>query len=222
MPAVFQLVAHGSLPSPHDEIRNFPSKVEHLSLAIAILLVLVYFAGLLFSLRTHRDLFNPESEDGHGDEEPWTVRRSVAMLAIAGVAVGVMSEILVGSIHHAAESAGLSEFFIGAIVVAIVGNAAEHWVAVLVARKDKMDLAVNIAIGSSAQIALFVAPILVLASFVIGPSPMAFVLNGFELAAIIFAVTIANQVTAEGESTWHEGILLLAVYVVFGLAFAFA
>jgi Ca2+:H+ antiporter len=133
-----------------------------------------------------------------------------------------MSEILVGSIHHAAESAGLSEFFIGAIVVAIVGNAAEHWVAVLVARKDQMDLAVNIAIGSSAQIALFVAPLLILCSFVIGPSPMAFVLNGFELAAIVFAVTIANQVTQEGESTWHEGVLLLAVYAVFCLAFLFA
>jgi Ca2+:H+ antiporter len=221
MPAVFQLVEHGSLPSPHDEIDSFGPKVEHLSLAIALLLMAVYVAGLVFSLRTHRDLFNPESDDeAHG--EPWTVRRSVAMLAIAGVAVGVMSEILVGSIHHAAESAGLSEFFIGAIVVAIVGNAAEHWVAVLVAMKDKMDLAVNIAIGSSAQIALFVAPLLVLASFVLGPHPMPFVLNGFELAAVLIAVTIANQVTQEGESTWHEGILLLAVYAVFGLAFAFA
>jgi Ca2+:H+ antiporter len=221
MPAVFQLVEHGSLPGPHDEIRNFGSKVEHLSLAIAILLMLVYVAGLIFSLRTHRDLFNPESDDEH-DGEPWSVRKSVGMLAGAGVAVGIMSEILVGSIHHAAESAGLSEFFIGAIVVAIVGNAAEHWVAVLVAMKNKMDLAVNIAIGSSAQIALFVAPVLVLASFVLGPGPMPFVLNGFELAAVLIAVTIANQVTQEGESTWHEGVLLLAVYAVFILAFAFA
>ena len=224
MPAVFQLVAHGSLPGPHDEIRNFPSKVEHLSLAIAILLMLVYFAGLLFSLRTHRDLFNPgtEEEEDEGGEEPWTVRRSVAMLGLAGVAVGVMSEILVGSIHHAAESAGLSEFFIGAIVVAIVGNAAEHWVAVLVAKKDQMDLAVNIAIGSSAQIALFVVPVLVLASFFLGPSPMPFVLNGFELAAVLIAVTIANQVTQEGESNWHEGVQLLALYLVLGLVFYFA
>ena len=222
MPAVFVLVAHGGLPGPHDEIRNFPSKVENLSLAIALLMIAVYVAGLIFSMRTHRDLFNPETEHEEGEAEPWTVRKSVLMLFIAGVAVGVMSEILVGSIHHAAESAGLSEFFIGAIVVAIVGNAAEHWVAVLVARKDKMDLAVNIAIGSSAQIALFVAPVLVLTSFVLGPSPMPFVLNGFELAAILFAVTIANQVTQEGESTWHEGILLLAVYAVFVIAFAFA
>jgi Ca2+:H+ antiporter len=223
MPAVFQLVRHGGLPNPHAEIRNFPAQVEHLSLAIAILLMLVYVAGLVFSLRTHRDLFNPETDEEHtSGEEPWSVRKAVAMLALAGVAVGVMSEILVGSIHHAAQSAGLSEFFIGAIVVAIVGNAAEHWVAVLVARKNQMDLAVNIAIGSSAQIALFVVPLLILASFVIGPSPMAFVLNGFELAAILFAVTIANQVTQEGESTWHEGVLLLAVYAVFALAFAFA
>jgi Ca2+:H+ antiporter len=221
MPAVFVLVSHGGLPGPHDEIRNFPSKVEHLSLWIAVLLIAVYVAGLVFSMKTHRDLFNPEHE--HDEEvEPWSVRKSIVMLGIAGVAVGVMSEILVGSIHHAAESAGLSEFFIGAIVVAIVGNAAEHWVAVLVARKNKMDLAVNIAIGSSAQIALFVVPVLVLASFVLGPSPMPFVLNGFELAAILIAVTIANQVTQEGESTWHEGILLLAVYVVFIITFAFA
>jgi Ca2+:H+ antiporter len=221
MPAVFVLVSHGGLPGPHDEIRNFPSKVEHLSLWIAVLLIAVYVAGLVFSMKTHRDLFNPEHEYDE-EVEPWSVRKSIVMLGIAGVAVGVMSEILVGSIHPAAESAGLSEFFIGAIVVAIVGNAAEHWVAVLVARKNKMDLAVNIAIGSSAQIALFVVPVLVLASFVLGPSPMPFVLNGFELAAILIAVTIANQVTQEGESTWHEGILLLAVYVVFIITFAFA
>ena len=103
-------------------------------------------------------------------------------LAIAGIAVGVMSEILVGSIEEASESIGLSEFFIGVIVVAIVGNAAEHWVAVLVAIKDKMDLSVNIAIGSSAQVALFVAPVLVLASFLLGPGPMPLVFNGFEIA----------------------------------------
>jgi Ca2+:H+ antiporter len=223
MPAVFQLVTHGSLPGANDEIINFGSKVENLSLAIALVLIAVYAASLLFSLRTHRALFNPpHDEPEDGAEEPWTVQRSVAMLCVAGIAVGVMSEILVGSIHHAAESAGLSEFFIGAIVVAIVGNAAEHWVAVLVAMKNKMDLAVNIAIGSSAQIALFVAPVLVVASFVIGPGPMPFILNGFELAAILLAAIIANQVTAEGESTWFEGVLLLAVYVVFALAFVFA
>jgi Ca2+:H+ antiporter len=221
MPAVFTLVSHGALPGPHDEIRDFPSKVEHLSLGISILMIGAYIAGLIFSMKTHRDLFNPKHEEDK-DHQAWSVRKAVVMLAIAGIAVGVMSEILVGSIHHAAQSVGLSEFFIGAIVIAIVGNAAEHWVAVLVARKNQMDLAVNIAIGSSAQIALFVVPVLVLVSFVLGPAPMPFVLNGFELAAILFAVTIANQVTQEGESTWHEGILLLAVYGVFVIAFAFA
>ena len=133
-----------------------------------------------------------------------------------------MSEILVGSITEASESIGLSEFFVGVIVVAIVGNAAEHWVAVLVAAKNKMDLAVNIAIGSSAQIALFVAPVLVLASFVIGPEPMALVFNGFELGAVVIAILIAQLVTHEGESNWFEGVQLLAVYAVIALAFFFA
>jgi Ca2+:H+ antiporter len=116
----------------------------------------------------------------------------------------------------------LSEFFIGVIVVAIVGNAAEHWVAVLVAIKNKMDLSVNIAIGSSAQIAMFVAPVLVLLSFVLGPGPMPLVFNGFEIAAIFLGVLVAYQVTNEGESTWFEGVQLLALYVIIGLTFYFA
>jgi Ca2+:H+ antiporter len=146
----------------------------------------------------------------------------VLVLAGAGAAVAAMSEILVGSIAHAAQSVGLSEFFIGAIVVAIVGNAAEHWVAVLVAYKDRMNLAVNIAIGSSAQIALFAIPLLVLVSTFIGPHPMALVFNGFELVAVLLAVLIANQVTTEGESTWYEGLQLVGTYVVLALAFGFA
>jgi Ca2+:H+ antiporter len=229
MPAIFELIDGKSLPLPGDEIRDYPSDVEHLSLAVAIVLMLTYAAGLLFSLKTHRDLFNPEQAAGaepeaaeEDAEEPWTVRKAIGMLAVAGVAVGVMSEILVGSISEAASGVGLSEFFIGIIVVAIVGNAAEHWVAVLVARKDKMDLAVNISIGSSAQIALFAAPLLVLCSFFIGPHPMALVFNGFEVGAVILAVIIANHVTNEGESTWFEGLQLLSVYVVLGLTFLFA
>jgi Ca2+:H+ antiporter len=228
MPAIFELIQGNGLPLPGDEIVDYPSDVEHLSLAVAIVLMATYAAGLLFSLKTHRDLFNPDhgegSAPGTNDEggEPWTVKKAIIMLTIAGVAVGVMSEILVGSISEAAEGVGLSEFFIGVIVVAIVGNAAEHWVAVLVARKDKMDLAVNIAIGSSAQIALFAAPLLVLCSFFIGPHPMALVFNGFEVGAVILAVMIANHVTNEGESTWFEGLQLLAVYVVLGLTFLFA
>jgi len=228
MPAIFELIKGHGLPLPGDEIRDYPSDVEHLSLAVAFVLIATYAAGLLFSLKTHRSLFNPDHGEDSGpatnDEggEPWTIKRSVIMLAIAGVAVGGMSEILVGSIQEAAEGVGLSEFFVGVIVIAIVGNAAEHWVAVLVARKDKMDLAVNIAIGSSAQIALFAAPVLVICSFFIGPHPMALVFNGFEVGAVLLAVIIANHVTNEGESTWFEGLQLLAVYVVLGLTFLFA
>ena len=221
MPAIFQLVEGGGLPSPAEERREFGDDVEDLSLWVAVILIGSYLLGLVFALRTHRDLFNPEQEAEH-EGEPWSVRKSVALLAVAGVAVGLMSEILVGSISEAAETVGLSEFFIGVIVVAIVGNAAEHWVAVLVAFKNKMDLAVNIAIGSAAQIAIFATPILVLASFFLGPHPMPLVLNGFELGAVFLAALIAMQVTQEGESTWYEGVQLLAVYVVLGIAFFFA
>jgi len=220
MQAIFELVEGKGLPLPGAELVDYGSRVEHLSLAVAVVLILTYVAGLFFSLKTHRDIFNPE----YGDEEAggWSTRKSVLALALAGVLVGVMSEVLVGSISEASHAVGLSEFFIGVIVVAIVGNAAEHWVAVLVAMKNKMDLAVNIAIGSSAQVALFVAPVLVLASFFIGPHPLALVFNGFELGAILLAVLIANYVTQDGESTWFEGVQLLAVYAVFGLAFYYA
>jgi Ca2+:H+ antiporter len=204
------------------ELVEYGPKVEHLSLAVAIVLLGTYAAGLLFSLKTHRAIFNPPGEHEEEAQFGWSARRSVAMLAIAGVAVGVMSEVLVGSIADASESVGLSEFFIGVIVVAIVGNAAEHWVAILVASKNKMNLAVNIAIGSSAQVALFVAPILVLVSFVIGPGPMPLVFNGFEMGAMLLAVLVANYVTQEGESTWFEGVQLLALYLILALTFAVA
>ncbi len=221
MPAIFELVDGEGLPGIGVSLVDYDSTIENLSLAVALVLLAGYGAGLLFSLRTHKDLFNPpyaEEEDTWG----WSPRRSAMMLAIAGIAVGAMSEILVGSIGEASESIGLSEFFVGAIVVAIVGNAAEHWVAVLVAMKDKMDLAVNIAIGSSAQIALFVAPVLVLCSFVLGPVPMPLVFNGFEVGAVLLAVLIANAITGDGESNWFEGLQLLLVYMVLAITFAFA
>lgn len=220
MPAIFELVEGKGLPQPTAESVRYGSTVEHLSLAVAVVLIVTYVLGLVFSLRTHRDIFNPEYEDE--DSWGWSIRTSVTVLAVAGVLVGVMSEVLVGSITEASRAIGLSEFFIGVIVVAIVGNAAEHWVAVLAAMKDKMDLAVNIAIGSSGQVALFVAPALVIASFFLGPHPMALVFNGFELGAILIAILIANYATQDGESTWFEGAQLLAVYLVFGLAFFFA
>ncbi len=223
MPTIFQLVAGGGLPQVGEERVDFGSDLETMSLIVAFILLGSYAAGLVFSLSSHKALFNPTAEDDpeHRDE-PWSIRTSVITLAAAGVAVGIMSEILVGSISEASETIGLSEFFVGLIVVAIVGNAAEHWVAIYFAAKDKMDLAVNIAIGSSAQIALFVAPALVLLSFVIGPNPMALVFNGFELGAVFLAILIANHVTHDGESTWYEGLQLLAVYAVLGVVFFFA
>jgi len=223
LPAVFQLVHGGGLPAVGDERVDFGSDLEHLSFAVAIVLMASYAAGLVFSLKTHRQVFNPfEGEADEEHEAGWTIKKSVVLLAISAVLVGLMSEVLVGSISEASEEIGLSEFFVGVFIVAIVGNAAEHWVAVLVAAKDKMDLAVGIAIGSSAQIALFVAPLLVLASFVIGPDPMALVFNGYELGGLVFAVLIANFLTQDGESNWFEGVQLLALYAVLGLVFFYA
>jgi Ca2+:H+ antiporter len=222
LPAVFQLVHGGGLPGVGEERVDFGAELEQLSFAVAIVLMVSYAAGLVFSLKTHRAVFNPYEAEEEEHEGGWSMKRSIVSLAVAAVLVGVMSEVLVGSITEASETIGLSQFFVGVFVVAIVGNAAEHWVAVLVAAKDKMDLAVSIAIGSSAQIALFVAPLLVLLSFVIGPSPMALVFNGYELGGLVFAVLIANFVTQDGESNWFEGVQLLALYVVLGLVFFFA
>jgi Ca2+:H+ antiporter len=221
MPAIFELVQGPGLPDPRDQAVAYPANVLSLSVGVAIVLLLSYGAALLFSLRTHAHLFNPAHDEGDHGGAPWTVRRSVVMLAIAGAAVGVMSEILVGSITEASESIGLSPFFVGVIVVAIVGNAAEHWVSVYFAIRDKIDLSINIAVGSAAQIALFVAPVLVLSSFVVGPFPMALVFNGFEIGAIFLAVFIAQEVTQRGDSTWFEGLQLLAVYAVLALTFFF-
>jgi Ca2+:H+ antiporter len=222
MPAVFQLIHGGGLPNVSEIRHHYSSDIEKLSLGVAGVLIVSYIAGLWFSLKTHRDLFNA-GHDGSADHSgAWTTKKSVVVLAIAGVLVGVMSEILVGSIEEASKQIGLSQFFVGVFIVAIVGNAAEHYVAVVVAHKNKMDLAVNIAIGSSAQIALFVTPVLILLSFLFGPSPMALVFNGYELAALVAAVLISNFVASEGESTWFEGVQLLALYAVLGLVFFFA
>ncbi len=222
LPAMYLLARGGELPQLGEEATNFPSDVEHLSFAVAIVLLISYFAGLWFSLKTHRDVFNPDTEDEDVAAHAWSIRKSVGLLAGAGVAVGFMSEILVGSIEEASEGIGLSPFFVSLIIVAIVGNAAEHWVAVYFAARDKMDIAIGIAIGSSAQIALFVMPVLVLLSFVIGPFPLSLEFSGLELGAILLAVLIAAHVSQDGESTWFEGVQLLAVYVVLGVVFYFA
>jgi Ca2+:H+ antiporter len=221
LPAVLVLARGGNLPLVGEARHSFGHAAEHLSLAVSLVMIAIYLAGLLFSLRTHRDLFRP-AQDESSSPRGWSLRRAVLMLAAAGVLVGVMSELLVGSVEHAARDIGLSQFFVGAFVVAIVGNAAEHYVAVAVAAKDKMDLAVNISIGSSAQIGLFVAPVLVILSFAFGPAPMALVFNGYELAALLLAALISTTLIADGESTWFEGVQLLGVYALLGLVFYYA
>jgi Ca2+:H+ antiporter len=206
LPALFELINGGGLPPVTEEGAGFAETcggigsencddLKTMSFIVALILIGSYVAGLFFSLKTHRSLFNPytEEESGEHDHEHWSTKRAVISLIVAGI-----------------------------FIVAIVGNAAEHWVAVLVAAKNKMDLAVNIAVGSSAQIALFIAPVLVLLSFVIGPEPMPLVFNGYEIGAMIFAVLIANFLTQDGESNWFEGLQLLAVYAVMGVVFYFA
>ena len=223
LPMVFELSNGHHLPHASDQLVRFGSDAKHFSLAVAIVLILVYLAGLMFSLRTHRELFNPFHEDQQAeDPEGWTMRRAVIALAASGAIVAVLSEILVGSIQGAAHSAGLSEFFMGAVVVAIAGNAAEHWVAVVVAMKQKMDLAMNIAVGSAAQVGLFVAPLLVICSFFIGPTPMPLVFNGFEVGAMIGAAWITSYLVHEGRTNWFEGLKLLAAYALVVLMFLFA
>jgi Ca2+:H+ antiporter len=222
LPFVYVLSKGIGLPKVGTEHLDFPARVDHLSLAISIILILVYCAGLIFSLRTHRQLFNPYHEENGPDEEGWTMRRSVMVLALSGVVVAITSEILVGSIEGAAESVGLSDFFMGAVVVAIAGNAAEHWVAVAVAWKQQMDLAMNIAIGSAAQVALFVAPVLMLCSFFVGPYPMPLVFNGYEVAAMIGAAWMTSYLVHEGRTNWFEGVKLLGAYALVVLLFLFA
>jgi Ca2+:H+ antiporter len=221
LPTTLALARHLSLPSVtqvHPPPHNFGHDIQQVSLAVALVLIATYVAGLFFSLRTHRDLFNPAAELRE-EGATWSVRTSTIVLALAGVLVALLSDILVGSIEHTAHSLGVSQFFLGAFVVAVVGNAAEHYVAVVAATKDKMQLAVNISVGSSAQIGLFVAPVLVLLSFFVGPSPMPLVFNVYEIAALLAAGLAASALVADGESTWFEGLQLIALYAVIGVVF---
>ncbi len=221
LPAVWELASPTGqgLPKVADEVHVYSGDVLTLSWIVAAILISTYVAGMIFSLFTHRDVFNPAQ--GHS-QKSWATSKSILLLAVAGALVGWMSELLVGSLHDATSSLGASEFFIGAIVVAIVGNAAEHWVAVAVAWKDQMSLAINISVGSAVQIALFVAPVVALCSLFIGPNPMPLVFNGYELAALLLAAIVAAATTSRGKSTWFEGLQLIALYAVFAVLFGFA
>jgi Ca2+:H+ antiporter len=198
---------------------------SELSLEIAIVLFATYLLSLLFSLRTHKHLYagQPETEvDEHAAvrHSTWSVRKSIVVLVLATVFVALMSELLVGAVEHTARALGMTEVFVGVILVAIIGNAAEHSTAVLVARKNHMDLALNIAVGSSIQVALFVAPVLVFVSYAVG-RPMNLVFTTFEVLAVGASVAVLSLVSVDGETNWLEGAQLLAVYAILALAFYF-
>ncbi len=195
-----------------------------MSLEIAGILLVTYVLGLIFSLRTHRHLFTGGGPKLHADGPRgpgWSLRTALIVLAVSTVLIGWISEILVGAVEPAAEAMGMTGVFVGVIVVAIIGNAAEHSSAVTAALKNRTDLSIGISLGSSTQIALFVAPVLVLASLVVGPRPMDLVFTLPEVLAVALAVAISAQVTMDGESNWLEGVQLLSVYAILGIVFYF-
>ena len=205
----------------HYAVRNIPNPPEEeLSLEIAIVLFIAYLLSLLFSLKTHRHLYDTgENSPVKKNNIPhWGWSKSVSLLLAATVGVVLMGEILVGAVEPAAHTLGISELFIGVILIAIIGNAAEHSTAVLVATRNKMDLAMGIAVGSSIQIALFVAPLLIFISYIFG-SPMDLIFTPFEVVAVALSVGITGFVAMDGESNWLEGVMLIAVYVILGIAF---
>ena len=211
----------------HGLVGRQAAYLEHeLSLAVCVALMLAYVLNLVFSLVTHRDLYNPageeKHEDGPGDlagDGPGRWRPAILLLVSTGFVVW-MSEILVGTVEAASEAVGMTQVFVGVFVVAIVGNAAEHSTAVWMAMKNRMDLAVGISLGSALQIALFVAPVLVFASY-LRAEPMDLLFTPLEVAAVVLAVFIARMVAEDGESNWLEGAMLLMIYAILGMAFFF-
>lgn len=191
---------------------------------VAMLLIIGYGLSLVYSMGTHRGAFAPEpgpASDAAAAHAPgWSVGRAIAVLIAAAAAVGVLSEVLVGATEAAARVAGLSEFFVGLIVVPIIGNAAEHSSAVMMALRNRMDLAVGIAIGSSVQVALLIAPLLVFVGVLVR-QPMDLAFSTFEVASVAMAVWVASVIAIDGESNWLEGALLLIVYAMLAVAFFF-
>ena len=195
-------------------------QVESLSLGISAVLLITYVCSLIFSLRTHRHLYDCDV-DAEECRPKWTARYATIVLVLATLGVALESEMLVGSIGHVSASLGLNDLFIGVIIVAIIGNAAEHSTAVLAAIRNRLDLSIGIAIGSSVQVALFVAPVLVFASHFIGPRPLDLVFTPLEVISIALSTLIIEQITSDGESNWLEGVQLLSVYAILGIVFYF-
>ena len=239
IPSLLQLARGDTLPVVGAGRRTFGGTIEAVSIIVAVVLIVAYAAGLLASLRAHR---GPAGASAPAAEPPrWSARRAGAVLAGASVLVAIASDTLVGSVEHASSEIGLSQFFIGSFVVAIVGNAAEHWVAVIAATKDKMDLAVGIAVGSASQVGLLLAPLVAILSLLIGPQEMPLVFNGYELAGLVAAGWLAAAMTFDGtstrrrgagllaaaftwrgRSTWRSGAALIGAYGVLGVVFLLA
>lgn len=195
--------------------------VEYLSIGVAIALMLAYVLSVIFSFRLPlEDKHEVPGDTATPEHDVWGMQRALVVLTIAVVFIAALSEILVGAIEPLVKEQGLTELFVGVIVVPIIGNAAEHLVAVEMAMKNKMELTLGIALGSSLQIALFVAPLLVFISLLFG-NPMSLIFNPFELAALFATVLIAAFIAFDGESNWLEGVQLLIVYVILALAFFF-
>jgi Ca2+:H+ antiporter len=191
------------------------TRYEGLSVVVAVIMFLIYILSLVFSFYTHKDLYATEKEE---EEAPkCSLKRAIIMLIVATVLIGIESELFVGTVEPMTKAMGLSEFFVGIILVPIIGNAAEHSTAVMMALKNKMNVAIEIALGSSLQIILFVTPVLIFLSLIF--SPMSIVFNTFELIALIFSVLIANRLANDGESNWLEGVQLIAVYIIIAASF---
>jgi Ca2+:H+ antiporter len=214
VPAVFHWVTRGQLQAGAVERAE-----ANISLEISVVLFITYILSLIFALRTHKDLYLGTSAE-HEESSPMSLKRAGIILVAATALIAWMSELLVHAVEPASQAVGLTEIFVGVIVVAIVGNAAEHSTAVMMAIKNQMDLAYHIAVGSSMQIALFVAPVLVFLSYAIG-KPMNLLFTTFEVITVGLAVLIVSLVAVDGESNWMEGVMLLAVYVIFAIAFFF-
>jgi Ca2+:H+ antiporter len=190
--------------------------MQKLSVGLAVLLIVAYGLGMYFSLKTHRELFSSESHGEEG-EEPWPLKTALATLAGVTLLVALVSEIFVESVQEAAVSFGMTQAFVGFIVVALVGGAAEMASAFSGARKNRLDLSVGIALGSAAQIALFVAPVLVLLSHVMGPAPMDLRFWPGAVVMMLIATLTASLVTNSGRSAWFVGVLVLMVYLIFAM-----
>ena len=211
MPAVFDLSLYGTLTA-------HPKAIDSLSFWSAIVLVAAYGGSLVYAFTVQRDLFRQDNGKHHA--ATMSVGAAIAVLAVGTVLTTVQAELLVRALEPALSRFGFTELFVGVIVVAVIGNAAEHYSAVTAAQRDEMTLAVEIAVGSSAQIALFVGPAVVLYSFAIG-RPMTLLFNAFEITAIALSVLATSIVVVDGESNWVEGLQLLAVYLILALAFYF-